>query len=104
MSKKPAPTPSKSAEKFKEYLEIIEKAQESHGFARRYDIYRRAGNEAQTDRELNLLKNYFLITGDNDAGYCLTKKGETWLEILRKHRDLVGLLTRRLSGKRKKPW
>ena len=104
MPRKPAPPPSKSAERFKEYLEIIKKAQDKRGFAKRYDIYRRAGNEAQTDREISMLKNYFLIEGDDNAGYRLTKKGDIWLDILRKHRDLVGLLTRRLSGKRRKRW
>lgn len=103
MPREPAPSPSKSAERFKEYLEIIKTAQDKQGFARRYDIYRRAGSEAQTDREISLLKDYKLITGEKNSGYTLTEKGETWLNILRKHRDLVGLLTKKLSGKRRKP-
>jgi Mn-dependent DtxR family transcriptional regulator len=98
----PAPAPSKSAERFKEYLEIIKKAQEKQGFARRQDIYRRAGNEAQTDREIRRLRNHYLIEGDNHIGYRLTKKGEIWLGVLIKHRELVGLLTKELSGDRAK--
>lgn len=98
----PAPAPSKSAERFKEYLEIVKTAQDKQGFARRYDIYRRAGSEEQTDREIRRLRNHNLIEGDDQLGYRLTKKGEDWLGILIQHRELVGLLTTELSGDRAK--
>ncbi len=43
-----------------------------------------------------------LITGDKEGGYKLKKKGEVWYDILSKHSDLVGVLTRELSGSRRK--
>ncbi|MFB3889960.1 MAG: hypothetical protein ACE14S_10750 [Candidatus Bathyarchaeia archaeon] len=100
MHREPAPPPSKSADRLKEYLEIIKAAQEKQGYARRFDIYRRAGSEAQTDRVLRQLEDYFLVKGNKEVGYCLTEKGESWLVILRQHRDLVGVLTRKLTGDR----
>jgi hypothetical protein len=42
------------------------------------------------------------VIGDKEEGYTLTKKGTTWYEILSKHSDLVGVLTRELSGDRRK--
>jgi hypothetical protein len=34
----------------------------------------------------------------------MTEKGDTMYDILKKHRDLVGILTRELSGDRRKEW
>jgi hypothetical protein len=45
-----------------------------------------------------------LIEGNKNDGYRKTKKGDSWHEILRKHPDLVGVLTRELSGYRTKRW
>ena len=96
------PSPSRAAERLREYLEIIELKQIKHGKALRYDIYRRAGNQYQTDSVIKYLKENNLIKGNKKEGYHLTKKGEVWHEILKKHRDLVGVLTRELSGTRRK--
>ena len=95
------PQPSGSAKQLKEYLEIIANAQNSQqGTARRWDIYKRAMNETQTDRWLNYIKDRGFIIGDNIGGYLLTEKGRDCLELLRKHADLVGVLTQELSGSR----
>jgi len=96
------PSPSRAAERLREYLDIIESKQIEHGKALRYDIYRRAGNQYQTDSVIKYLKDNNLIKGNKKEGYQLTKKGEVWHEILKKHRDLVGVLTRELSGTRRK--
>lgn len=93
MRRQRSPPPSKSAEKLTEYLEIVKTAQDKHGFAKRYDVFRRAMNEAQTTREIRHLEEDGLIEGDDNKGYRLTKRGETWLELLKEHRDLVGALT-----------
>ena len=96
------PSPSRAAERLREYLDIIESKQIENGKALRYDIYRRAGNQYQTDSVIKYLKENNLIKGNKKEGYLLTKKGEVWHEILKKHRDLVGVLTRELSGTRRK--
>ena len=67
-----------------------------------YDIYRRAGNQWQTEQMIKYLKENGLIEGDKSEGYLKTQKGELWHTILRKHSDLVGVLTRELSGDRRK--
>lgn len=98
------PPPSRAAERLREYLDIIELKQIKRGKALRYDIYRRAGNPSQTDSIIKYLKENGLIKGNKKEGYKITKKGEVWHEILKKHRDLVGVLTRELSGTRRKQW
>lgn len=98
------PPPSRAAETLREYLDIIELKQIKRGKALRYDIYRRAGNPYQTDSIIKYLKDNGLIKGNKKEGYKITKKGEVWHEILKKHRDLVGVLTRELSGTRRKQW
>jgi predicted transcriptional regulator len=98
------PPPSRAAERLREYLDIIELKQIKRGKALRYDIYRRAGNPYQTDSIIKYLKDNGLIKGNKKEGYKITKKGEVWHEILKKHRDLVGVLTRELSGTRRKQW
>ena len=97
-----APPPSRAAERLREYLEILAAAQEQRGKTLWYDIYRRAGNQYQTDQVILYLIENGLVKGSKQDGYQLTKKGETWYEILRKHSDLVGVLTRELSGDRRK--
>jgi Mn-dependent DtxR family transcriptional regulator len=67
-----------------------------------YDIYRRAGNQWQTARMITYLKDNGLIEGEKSAGYQKTAKGEIWHDILKTHSDLVGVLTRELSGDRRK--
>jgi hypothetical protein len=99
MVPKPKPLPSKSADRIKEYLEIIHKKENKNLKAKRYDIYRRAGSEAQTDRVLTYLLEKGLITGSDEEGYLKTNKGNDLLSILKK-RELVGILTRELSGKK----
>jgi Mn-dependent DtxR family transcriptional regulator len=98
-----APSPSRAAERLKEYLDIFDsiKAKE-RGKTLWYDIYRRAGNQWQTERMINYLKENALIEGDKSEGYQKTEKGETWHDILKTHSDLVGVLTRELSGDRRK--
>ena len=96
------PSPSRAAERLREYLDIIAVKQIERGTAVKYDIYRRAGNQYQTDSVIKYLKENRLIIGNKKEGYQLTKKGQMWNEILKKHRDLVGVLTRELSGTRRK--
>jgi Mn-dependent DtxR family transcriptional regulator len=104
MHRKRSPPPSKAAERLKEYLDIINSMQSKHGAALRYDIYRRAGSEPQTDRVIRYLQENGLIEGNKERGYRKTPKGETWHGILKEHRDLIGLLTRELSGDRTRHW
>ncbi|MDH5390018.1 MAG: hypothetical protein OEX10_02565 [Candidatus Bathyarchaeota archaeon] len=99
MQRRRKPPPTKSADRLKEYLELISSKQEESGKAKRFDIYRRAGSEAQTDRTVNYLLEVGLIIGNDQEGYVLTRNGEDMLNILRK-RELVGILTRDLTGKR----
>jgi len=61
MRRKRSPPPSKAAERIKEYLDIINDMQSKRGAALRYDIYRRAGSESQTDRVIKYLKENGLI-------------------------------------------
>jgi predicted transcriptional regulator len=103
MNKKRKPPPTKSAERIKEYLEILEKKEQESASAKKFDIYRRAGSEAQTIRVINYLLQNGLIKGNNEDGYVKTKKGNDLLSILKK-RELVGILTRELSGKKIKKW
>ncbi|MCW4039287.1 MAG: hypothetical protein NWE83_00890 [Candidatus Bathyarchaeota archaeon] len=94
--------PSKAAERLKEYLDIFDATYAKRGKTLRYDIYRRAGTQWQTDRVIQYLEENGLITGSKTEGYHKTKKGETWHDILKTHSDLVGVLTRELSGDRRK--
>ena len=103
MHRKRKPPPTKSADRIKEYLEIIEKKEIEGAKAKRYDIYRRAGSEAQTDRVIKYLLETGLMTGNFEEGYIKTNKGNDLLSILKK-RELVGILTRELSGKKIKRW
>ena len=104
MPTKSMPPPSRAAMRLKEYLDIITTAQNQKGTALWYDVYRRAGNQYQTDQTITYLQNNNLIKGNKEEGYILTEKGKIWREILRKHQDFVGVLTRELCGERKKRW
>jgi Mn-dependent DtxR family transcriptional regulator len=104
MPRHPSPPPSKAAQRLKEYLDIVAENQEKKGKTVWYDIYRRAGNQTQTDHTIKYLQDNGLIAGDKVEGYVLTEKGAIWRDILRKHQDFVGVLTRELSGERKKRW
>ena len=95
-------SPSKAAERLKEYLDIFDVAEAKRGKTLRYDIYRRAGNQWQTDQWITYLKDNGLIKGDKKRGYNKTVKGQIWHDILKKHSDLVGVLTKELSGDRRK--
>ena len=97
-----APPPSRAAERLKEYLDIFDSADAKRGRTLRYDIYRRAGNQWQTDRVIDYLEENGLIEGSKEESYRKTEKGETWHDILKRHSDLVGVLTRELSGDRRK--
>jgi predicted transcriptional regulator len=97
MHRKRNPSPTKSADRIKTYLEIIEKKENEGLQAKRYDIYRRAGSEAQTDRVIKYLIETGLVIGNDKKGYTKTEKGNDLLSILEK-RELVGILTRDLSG------
>ena len=94
--------PSRAAERLKEYLDIFDATLATRGKTLRYDIYRRAGSQWQTDRVITYLEEHGLITGNKSEGYHKTEKGEIWHDILKKHSDLVGALTRELSGNRMK--
>jgi len=100
----PAPPPTKSADRLEEYLDIINSKQTKSGNAKWYDIYRRAGNVAQTDKWINYLIENGLIQGNKKDGYRKTEKGEYLHEVLKNHRDLVGILTRDLRSDRLRPW
>ena len=102
MTSRVAPSPSRAAERLKEYLDIFDSAEEKRGRTLRYDIYRRAGNQWQTDRVIGYLEENGLIEGSKEEGYQKTEKGEVWHDILKKHSDLVGVLTRELSGDRRR--
>jgi Mn-dependent DtxR family transcriptional regulator len=104
MPKSHSPPPSRAAERLKEYLDIVKSAQAQKGKAVWYDIYRRAGNQNQTNNTIEYLQNNGLIRGSKEEGYTLTEKGQVWYDILKKHRDFIGVLTRELSGERKKRW
>jgi predicted transcriptional regulator len=95
-------SPSKSAERIKVYLELIESSVSEKGYAKRYDILKKTMNEGQTSRIIKYLLNNRLAR-EVEGGYALTRDGTDFLEILRKHRNLVGLLTKELSGDRIRP-
>jgi Mn-dependent DtxR family transcriptional regulator len=97
-----SPPPSRAAERLKEYLDIVEAAQAQRGKALWYDFYRRAGNQYQTSQTIKYLQDNSLIVGNKDEGYTITQKGQAWHDILKKHQDFIGVLTRELSGERKK--
>ncbi len=97
-----APPPSRAAQRLKEYLDIVESTQAQKGKTLWYDFYRRAGNQYQTDQTIKYLQDNGLIAGSKDDGYTMTQKGRIWHDILRKHQDFIGVLTRELSGERKK--
>jgi len=97
-----APSPSRAAARLKEYLDIFDSTSAERGKTLWYDIYRRAGNQWQTEQMIKYLKENGLIEGDKSEGYYKTEKGEIWHNILKKHSDLVGVLTRELSGDRRK--
>ena len=75
MRRRRKPPPTKSADRIKDYLEIIDSKEIESGKAKRYDIYRRAGSEAQTDRDIKYLLETGLIVGNKKEGYIKTKKG-----------------------------
>jgi len=102
MTSRVSPSPSRAAERLREYLDIFENAQKSRGKVLWYDVYRRAGNQWQTGQVIKYLEENGLIEGSKDEGFRLTEKGETWHHILKRHRDLVGVLTKELSGNRRK--
>jgi hypothetical protein len=97
------PRPSRAAERLKEYLDIFDSVRaRERGKTLRYDIYRRAGTQWNTDRVIDYLEENGLIVGNKEDGYQKTEKGEIWHNILKKHSDLVGVLTRELSGDRRR--
>jgi hypothetical protein len=99
-----SPPPSRAAERLKEYLDIVKTAQAQKGKALWYDIYRRAGNQYQTEHVIAFFAENDLISGNKETGYTMTQKGHMWHDILIKHQDFIGVLTRELSGERKKRW
>ena len=104
MPREKAPPPSKAAERLKEYLDIVKAAEDQRGRVVWYDIYRRAGNQYHTESMIQYLQDNGLLDGNKVDGYHMSEKGKTWHDILKKHRDLVGVLTRELSGDRRKEW
>ncbi len=57
------PSPSKAAKRLKEYLDIFDVGYAKRGKTLRYDIYRRAGTQWQTDRMIEYLEKNGLIKG-----------------------------------------
>lgn len=102
MCPRKVPSPSRAAERLKEYLGIFDSTQAKRGKTLWYDIYRRAGNQWQTNQMIKYLEANGLIDGNKTDGYKKTEKGEIWHSILKKHSDLVGVLTKELSGDRRK--
>ena len=51
---------------------------------------------------IKYLEENGLVNGSKDDGFHLTDKGKAWHQVLKIHRDLVGVLTRELSGDRRK--
>lgn len=104
MPRSASPPPSRAAARLKEYLDVIEVSEAQKGKALWYDVYRRAGNQYQTDHTIEYLQENGLISGNKEDGYSMTEKGRGWHDILKKHQDFIGVLTRELSGERKKRW
>ena len=104
MRRRRVPPLTRSAEEVKDYLDIINSKQVECGKAKRYDIYRRAGSQAQTDRIIKRLMEWGVIEGNDQEGYRKTETGEVMHEMLCKHADLVGVFTRQLKGRRIIPW
>jgi Mn-dependent DtxR family transcriptional regulator len=102
MCPRKVPSPSRAAERLKEYLDIFDSTRAKRGKTLWYDIYRRAGNQWQTNQMIKYLEANGLIDGNKTDGYKKTEKGEIWHSILKKHSDLVGVLTKELSGDRRK--
>jgi hypothetical protein len=98
------PHPTKSAERVKRYLDIIESMEKTRGRARKYDVYREAMNEPQTDRMIRFFIRNGLIAGDDNEGYVRTADGIMFHKMLKEHRNLVGIFTRQLSGDRIRQW
>ena len=102
MPQRVPPPPSKAAERLREYLDIFIVAQKERGKVLWFDVYRRAGNQWETGRVIKYLEENGLINGSKEDGFHLTDKGKAWHQVLKIHRDLVGVLTRELSGDRRK--
>jgi len=66
-----APSPSRAAERLKEYLDIFDSTQVKRGKTLWYDIYRRAGTQWHTNQVIKYLKENGLIKGTNQR---VTKK------------------------------
>ena len=103
MPRRRAPPPTKSADMVKDYLDLINAKQAKRGRALRYDIFRRAGSGPQTDRMIKRLKGWGFIEGNDKDGYRKTKRGEEMHKMLQQ-RELIGILTRDLTGPRIGPW
>jgi hypothetical protein len=98
-----SPPPSKSAERIKDYLEQIEAFSAEKGYATHFDLVRKTMNNSQADRAIKyLLKDRFIE--EFGEGYRLTETGRTFLDLLRKHRGLVGVMTQELSGDKIRPY
>lgn len=90
--------PTKSAIMLKEYLDVIMSKSKKRQIVTRYDIYRRAGNESQTDKMIKFLTDKGLIIEEKN-GFLLTKLGEDLRNTMEK-RELLTILTRDLTGSR----
>ena len=91
---------SSSTRRIWEYLELIDAAQKKHGFAKWYDIFKRAMSAGYTGTVIAKLKGFGLVreeimnlgNGDEEKRYFLTQRGETLLDLIRKNPDIVALL------------
>lgn len=91
---------SGSSKRIGEYLEVIDAAQRKNGFAKWYDIFKRGMASGYTDTIIGKLEGFGFVreeivnlsNGDEEKRYFLTQKGETTLDIIRKHPDIVALL------------
>jgi Mn-dependent DtxR family transcriptional regulator len=102
--RKKSPPPSKSSERLREYLEIIDDFTNQKGAANHYDIFKRTPNSTYTNYIINYLTESGLVVGCDSEGYRLTEKGKELLGILKTRRELVGIMTQELKGDRIKPY
>jgi hypothetical protein len=81
---------SPSAKRIMEYLEIVYSAQKRQGYAKRFDMYKKALAGGYTDRMISKLLAFALIREEvvnlaekEERRYYLTKRGEDYLEVYR---------------------
>ncbi len=81
---------SPSAKRIFEYLEIVDNAQKKQGYAKWFDLYKKALAGGYTDSIVSKLVHFALIREESvmveekaEKRYYLTKKGEDYLKVYR---------------------